>query len=593
MAKKKTSSSPSSKKGTAKAGRKIYPLMGGATLGLAGDVASQLKNGLSRFSFHATESSISTPSLLAPRGIARGAPDLTDMSAEAAAQIYLRGALASSSLPAFTAPEVNGEPSGFKSLGTEKVPLTGTQAVKFRQTYNKIPVYGSLVTVELDDENELVTINSSIGDPSNIDPIASVSPATILKKVKDLSGYTVERLDATPRVHYYFDSLANRWRLVYIIEDVVKLNAPAGSADTQGHDPLPLVVDYVIDAHSGELVKELHRAVTATNTENAKDGLGEVREIRINQDANGKQLVDAILGVRTCDFNFRSIRSNSLPGKVIVNPPTPWDQGAVSAHANAAVVMRFLRTVLHRNGIDNQAREVVSSINCLDPIRADRIWRNAAWFRGQMVYGQQKVGATMRSFAVGLDVVAHEIFHGVTEHTSRLEYVTMSGALNESYSDIFGVIISNFEESDVTNWNWEIGEELDGNGVPLRDLSQPSRFGQPEHMDDFLSAPPPFGPSNDFGHVHSNSGIHNLAAFRVLTAKDSSGGFLFDATTGSVIFYVALTQHLSARSTFSDSRRAVELAARSLFRNDPVPLRQAKVAAVSQAFERVGILSDD
>ena len=185
--------------------------------------------------------------------------------------------------------------------------------------------------------------------------------------------------------------------------------------------------------------------------------------------------------------------------------------------------------------------------------------------------------------------LAHEIFHGVTEKTARLEYQSMSGALNESYSDIFGALVSNFDEPDVSKWNWEMGEDLDGTGNPLRDLSRPSRFGQPEHMRDFLVASPPFDESNDNGHVHSNSGIHNLAAYRVIVAKDANGGFLFTPTSAAALFYLALTQQLTRRATFGDSRRAVALVARTLFRNDPEALRQARLDAIAAAFDSVGI----
>ena len=64
-----------------------------------------------------------------------------------------------------------------------------------------------------------------------------------------------------------------------------------------------------------------------------------------------------------------------------------------------------------------------------------------------MVYGQVLNGKSLMSLSVDLDVVGHEMFHGVTDMTSRLEYALQSGALNESYSDIFGVIIANFSNA--------------------------------------------------------------------------------------------------------------------------------------------------
>jgi neutral peptidase B len=75
-----------------------------------------------------------------------------------------------------------------------------------------------------------------------------------------------------------------------------------------------------------------------------------------------------------------------------------------------------------------------------------------------MVYGQRKDGTGLISLSVDLDVVGHKMFHGVTEFTSRLEYVSQSGSLNEPYADIFGIIIAYLNIPDCEHWNWEIGE---------------------------------------------------------------------------------------------------------------------------------------
>ena len=86
-------------------------------------------------------------------------------------------------------------------------------------------------------------------------------------------------------------------------------------------------------------------------------------------------------------------------------------------------------------------------------------WFNAAWVGTQMVYGQRQNGASMLSLAANIDVVGHEMFHGVTDHTSRLEYQGQSGAMNESYSDIFGILISNLGK-EIGAFDWELGEDL-------------------------------------------------------------------------------------------------------------------------------------
>ena len=148
----------------------------------------------------------------------------------------------------------------------------------------------------------------------------------------------------------------------------------------------------------------------------------------------------------------------------------------------------------------------------------------------QMVYGQVLRDGELLSLAANIDVVAHEIFHGVTDHTSRLEYAFQPGALNESYSDIFGTIIANLGNDDPRTWDWLLGERLLPGDKPFRDLSDPPRFGQPDHMDDFKVLPDT--QEGDWGGVHINSGIHNKAAFNLLTAENGDGELARDPRRG-------------------------------------------------------------
>src|SRR4029077_20674676 len=122
---------------------------------------------------------------------------------------------------------------------------------------------------------------------------------------------------------------------------------------------------------------------------------------------------------------------------------------------------------------------------------------------GKMWYGQDAgPDGKLRSFSRFLDVIAHELTHGVTEHTSNLIYKDQSGALNESFSDILGIIIANWDptnpDRDVSTWTWQLGVGLGDKGGPLRDLSNPKATGDPDHMKDFLKT------RQDSGGVHTN-----------------------------------------------------------------------------------------
>ena len=547
-------------------------------------------DGLSRFNVHALDprSHKMLAALETERasfsGFAAAPVDAASMDAESAARLLLQQALDSDSVPGLTNPMVDESPSEFRSLGAEYVPLTGTTVVKFRQHFHKIPVYGSLVTVELDKGNVLLGIGSASGTPEKVNALAKLAPAEAIAAIAKSSGPKKLTAGITPRLHYYYDQAKRKWRLAYIAEDVPVVHG--GKTDPEQH--LPLKCDFVVDAHTGSIVASLPRtAFMAAITETAADRLGVVRTFGADKTGSSKSLVSAALNVRTFDFGFRDPRTERslLPGNIVNNPPA-WDPNAVSAHANAEQVAVFLRDTLGRNGIDNRGGAMVSSINCVIAAEspAPREWRNAAWIGTQMIYGQRRDPGGLLSLSINVDVVAHEMFHGVTDSTSRLEYAFESGALNESYSDIFGILVSNFPNPNPATWNWELGEGLQPGGGPFRDLKDPARHGQPAHMRDFRQ----LTLSQDRGGVHINSGIHNHGAFRIMIAA-AAGAPVLTPGESAAIFYLALTQRLGRRSGFADSRRAVIDSARTLFRNLTEAARNAKIAAIEAGFDAVGI----
>ncbi len=565
---------------------------------------TEQRNGLTRFSLHAYDDSASgTLAALSAEGDARAArpaaQNLADVDPETAARRHLDQALASPAVASLTAPKVNGTESEFKTIGTETVPLTGTRTVKFRQSVGNIPIYGSLVTVELENDNSLVSLDSALGEPEGVDPVATVAPADAAKAAAAApDGYTPNLKGIAPKLNYYYDGAAGKWRLAYILEDVpVTVDADTQSeADrTSGHEP-PKDVDYVVDAHDGQVVAVLPRTPTMAAPgieQTAPDGFGAERTFLADRHGNALVLRDPVHNVVTYDFGFGDPQTESdrLPGDLIANPPG-WSPGAVSAHANAVAVSDYLRSVLQRDNIDDKGGAMVSTINCVvvspnNP--GPKQWVNAFWSHevNQMVYGQVRHGDELRSLSSNQDVVGHEMFHGVTDHTARLEYVNQSGAMNESFSDIFGTVIANRDKPDPHQWDWQIGEDLLPDDQPFRDMSNPPRFGDPDAMADYQYLPDTL--AGDWGGVHTNSGIHNKAAFNLFTAEGPGGDLALTPAEVAAVFYVTLTQRLSRTSQFIDSRRGAVSTARSLFRTLPADQRDAKVAAVDGAFAAVGI----
>lgn len=506
-----------------------------------------------------------------------------NLDPESAAKRILAHAFASRAMPSLSAPKIHDEECDFRSLGVETVPLTGTRVVKFRQQIDGIPVFGSLVSVELDDRNELVSLNSSLAKPDLSSYVARISPRDALKRIAARAGYGSKLPDGVPALNLFLDH-RGKWHLAYIVEDVRSRNKGKGKGKaSKAQHQIPLVFDYVIDAHNGALVAELPRTPAARHgTASALDELGRMKTFNVETKGGKRVMRDANLNIETCDFGYRDPVGGKLPGNLAT---APWSPAAVSAHTHAATVATFLRKVLKRNNIDNMGGRVVSTVNCVvkqfeQPPGSD-VWLNAFWDGAQMLYGQELVGDKLRSMASSLSVVAHELFHGVTGATARLVYLGETGALNESYSDIFGTLIANDARPDIAEWKWQVGC-----GVAIRDMQNPTLHRQPKLMKDFINAP--LTPNDDSGAVHFNSGIHNYAAYNVMAAK-AGRKFIFRPHELAAMFYIALTQQLSRQSTFADSRRGVVLATRSLFRKLPGKQIELRAAAVEAGFDAAGI----
>jgi Zn-dependent metalloprotease len=511
---------------------------------------------------------------------------------ESAAYEYLQRALKSDDMPAFSDPQGSGSTSEFQRLGTETVALTNTRTVKYRQTVNKVPIYGSLVTVELDQDNHCLAINSSLGAPKDLSAVAKIAPQQALDVAAKESGHKSAELKSTPRLNYYFDKLRQAWALAYIVENVPKRSR---SAKAVGH-PQAAVFDYVVNANTGKLIAALPRTASAAAVERAVDGLGVERAFTVERNSSVRTLRNRELNISTYAFRYADPVEDSdrLPGTAVKRtPPKQWPAAAVSAHANAEIVGKFLRDIVLRNGIDNAGGPMVSTVDCVVADESDtpHEWLNAYWDPElkQMVYGQRvrDGGRPPLSIAAMLDIVGHEMFHGVTDGTARLEYAAQSGAMNESYSDIFGVLIRNATEPDRAKWQWQVGIGFSADAEALRDMKSPEKCDQPSHMDDYLVTGAP-NEGNDWGGVHTNSGVHNHAAYRVMVAR-SGGQPVFSHKELSALFYLALTQHLTRTSEFADSRRALLLVARTLFRADSASVLRRKTMAIEKAFTAVGI----
>lgn len=167
-----------------------------------------------------------------------------------------------------------------------------------------------------------------------------------------------------------------------------------------------------------------------------------------------------------------------------------------------------------------------------------------------MRYGETST-PTGKTYASSLDVVGHEMTHGVTEHTAGLEYLGQSGALNESYSDLMGYIISGAS-------NPEIGADTQSvdRKTGIRNLQTPSKHGQPETMAQYDDRARYKGtPYYDQGGVHYNSGIINRIGYTIIQN--------LGIEKAQTIFYSSLVNYLTPKAQFSDARDAMLLCCKS------------------------------
>lgn len=221
-----------------------------------------------------------------------------------------------------------------------------------------------------------------------------------------------------------------------------------------GHSPRSQAnfYDYFIDAHDGTMVFYFSTTPTVDIPipMTGQDVAGTMRNFFGLQTPNGFSLSDPLRNLETHDFALQDIDAQPLPsGALGVHGNQNLGQGfaaAVSAHHNATMVFNFFNDVLKRKSVDNKGMKLVSLVNAWSSNGGTPTpdWKNAVWWQNRMWYGQ--FGGT--SLAKYLDVIAHELTHGVTQTTSNLIYRRLPGALNESFSDIFGVIIANWYPND-------------------------------------------------------------------------------------------------------------------------------------------------
>ena len=254
-----------------------------------------------------------------------------------------------------------------------------------------------------------------------------------------------------------------------------------------------------------------------------------------------------------------------LPGRLVLSDDDLRSCGDV--HANEAydgsgATHDFFARAFGRDSVDGRGMRVDSSVHY-----GER-FTNAFWNGRQMIYGDGD-GRIFNRFTGSIDIIAHELTHGVTQFSAALGYTGQTGALNEHLSDAFGIMVKQYALGQLaTESDWLIGAGLFSSAVSakaLRSMAAPGtayddpilgRDPQPGHMDDYVETP------LDNGGVHVNSGIPNRA---FCLAATQLGGYTWEVA--GKIWYAVLTDRLTADATFADFARATVDIAGELYGN--------------------------
>lgn len=395
-----------------------------------------------------------------------------------------------------------------------KTDALGMTHARLQQQVGSVPVWGAQMVVHFDAAGHVRAVNGTYlpGTVVNTTPSVKFPDAVTTARANLL---TDERATLYP----------DRSGLV-----VYRRGGPVALAwkvQLWTDEPLGNWIVFV-DAHDGSVIHRLNSLDTARNR-------------------------------RTFDANHTS----SLPGTLVCDEGNPTCTGGdpveKAAHRNAGITYDYYFSKFGRDSYDDAGAALISSVHY------NNNYNNAFWNGTQMVYGDGD-GVQFSYFSGGLDVVAHELTHAVTNLTTDLIYEDEPGALNESYSDVFGTFTEFFSEP--AQADWLLGEDIYTPGVPgdaLRNMADPTlgtfdatdprnSGGQPDHMSSYVHYPLVI----DSGGVHTNSGIPNKAAYLIAQGGTFSGVPVagIGITKTEQIYYRTLVHYLTPPSDFWAAREA-------------------------------------
>ena len=476
--------------------------------------------------------------------------------------------------------------------------MPGRRVERADQYYRGVRVFGGDISRLTDDQGVVLSLFGNIYEGIDIPPDPAVSAGAIKATVNRLAGQEQGPQNEPELVVLPIDDGAS-FRLAWRMRAV-----------TDGMD----VMQYFLDAGSGTLLRQYSDRRSQSSVGRGIGVLGDNKKISVSG-ASGNFTARDLLrppSLETDDMKGDPTRVvNYLNGRLALgatdvagDTDNNWTDGAVTdAHVYAGYTYDYYFKRFGRRGLDNNN---IPIRNLGNPVR--RTATDVAQFFNQfpdffvnafydgnatVVYGVclpqgfTLGGQTWNQFSGAIDIVAHELTHGVTEFTSDLIYRNESGALNEAFSDMMGASVEFFFQpagnGDLRS-DYLVGEDVVKPGG-LRSMENPQVFGDPDHYSKrFLG-------TADNGGVHINSGIANNAFYLAIEGGTNRTSGLAVQGVGAAnreqiekVFYRAFTQMLPANATFALTRAATIQAARDLY-----GVNSNAERAVTQAWTAVGV----
>jgi len=436
---------------------------------------------------------------------------------------------------------------------------------RFQQVHHGVPVEFALYRVH-EREGKVIRVNGELANNIQVDPVPTLS--------RD-EAFAIA-LQCVGAGRYYWEEPGYERMKQFATDDPAATFYPSGDLLIVDTDFRPEVKTYrlawkfdifaaepegrdwvYVDAHDGTIIKELDLDIHENFPGTAETRYSGIREIIADSSDLGYVLQDNTRGRGVVTFDALDSTEVSLAVDFVDDDnywanPDSADDAATDAHWATEQYFDYLRDFHGFNSYDNEGSKLICYVHY------DKNWHNASWAGFWTRYGDASGDPWTY-----VDVVGHEFTHGLTWATSALLYQDEPGALNESFSDIFGEALQNYAHDGVVDWH-ATPAPVD----TIRSYSDPKSFGDP---DTYLGENWATGPG-DNGGVHTNSGVQNYWFYLLVEGgggtNDNGDDYLVEGIGFDDAMQIVMRNasvYLFPTAGYYDARQGSLIAAEDLF----------------------------